>query len=223
MNREVRYCTTEDGVRIAYTVYGQGPPILVCPGFVESFAVDHLDPGHSDFMERLGTGRCLIRFDMRGTGLSQRENVDLSPAALVHDLDAVVGASRVSQCHIWASTLSGPRALQFAAEHSSRVLGLMLFGTYARAGDVMPANAIRGMAHFVRTSPDFAVSAIIGGSTVVGDARANAEAAARQAEIYRQSAEPAMVADFLDANAETDVSNSAFSNSMSCTRPAPYW
>ena len=110
MEREVRYCTTKDGVRIAYRVEGDGPHVLVCPGFVESFSVDQLDPGQASFMALLGHGRSLIRFDMRGTGLSQRENVDLSPAALVLDLDAVVRATRIRQCHVWASTLSGPRA-----------------------------------------------------------------------------------------------------------------
>jgi class 3 adenylate cyclase/pimeloyl-ACP methyl ester carboxylesterase len=206
MEREVRYCTTEDGVRIAYRVEGDGPPVLVCPGFVESFSVDHLDRGQVTFMALLGQGRSLIRFDMRGTGLSQRENVDLSPAALVRDLDAVVRAARIRQCYVWASTLSGPRALQYAAEHPRRVLGMILFGTYARANDVMPSNAIRGMAHFVRTSPDFALSAIIGGSTVIGDEAANAEAAARQAEAYKKSADPGVVADMLAAGADTDAS-----------------
>jgi class 3 adenylate cyclase/pimeloyl-ACP methyl ester carboxylesterase len=206
MEREVRYCTTEDGVRIAYRVEGDGPPVLVCPGFVESFSLDHLDRSQATFMALLGHGRSLIRFDMRGTGLSQRENVDLSPAALVRDLDAVVRATRIRQCYVWASTLSGPRALQYAAEHPRRVLGMILFGTYARANDVMPSNAIRGMAHFVRTSPDFALSAIIGGSTVIGDEAANAEAAARQAEAYKKSADPGVVADMLAAGADTDAS-----------------
>src|SRR5450759_2178513 len=206
MEREVRYCTTEDGVRIAYRVDGDGPPVLVCPGFVESFSVDHLDRGQVTFMALLGHGRSLIRFDMRGTGLSQRGDVDLSPAALVRDLDAVVRAARIRQCYVWASTLSGPRALQYAAEHPRRVLGMILFGTYARANDVMPSNAIRGMAHFVRTSPDFALSAIIGGSTVIGDEAANAEAAARQAEAYKKSADPGVVADMLAAGADTDAS-----------------
>ncbi len=33
MEREVRYCTTEDGVRIAYCVEGEGPPLVVVAEF----------------------------------------------------------------------------------------------------------------------------------------------------------------------------------------------
>jgi hypothetical protein len=53
MERQVRYCTTEDGVRIAYCAEGEGAPLLVCPGFVESFSLDHLDPNEAEFMLRL--------------------------------------------------------------------------------------------------------------------------------------------------------------------------
>ncbi len=40
MEREVRYCTTEDGVSMGYTVAGEGPPLLVGPYFFESFTHD---------------------------------------------------------------------------------------------------------------------------------------------------------------------------------------
>lgn len=36
MEREVRYCTTEDGVNSAYCVEGEGPALLIIPLFVES-------------------------------------------------------------------------------------------------------------------------------------------------------------------------------------------
>ncbi len=39
MEPEVRYCTTEDGVRIAYCVEAKGPPLLVVPFFVTSFSL----------------------------------------------------------------------------------------------------------------------------------------------------------------------------------------
>jgi len=74
MEREVRYCTTEDGVRIAYCAEGEGPPLLVCPFFVESFALSHIvGEAYEGFFRRLGRDRRLVRYDARGTGLSQRK------------------------------------------------------------------------------------------------------------------------------------------------------
>ena len=199
MEGEVRYCTADDGVRIAYRVDGEGVPLLVCPGFVESFSLDHMDPDESAFMLRLREQRRLIRFDMRGTGLSQRGAVDFSVQALTLDIDAVLRAVRVRQCYIWASTLSGPQAILYAASHPRRMLGLILYGTFSRATDVLPADAIRGMAEFVRSSPDFALGALIGNDP------ANMAGTLRLAEIYRESADGDMVADLLLAGCETDV------------------
>ncbi len=37
MERAVRYCTSEDGTRIAYCVEGEGSPLVVGPAIWESF------------------------------------------------------------------------------------------------------------------------------------------------------------------------------------------
>lgn len=72
MNREVRYSTTEDGVQIAYCVEGSGPTLVISPYFFESFASDDdVDTQWQDLMQQIGAGRKLVRYDMRGTGLSQ--------------------------------------------------------------------------------------------------------------------------------------------------------
>ena len=199
MAREVRFCTTGDRVRIAYCVEGEGVPLLVCPGFVESFSLEHLDPKEAEFMLRLRQKRRLIRFDIRGTGLSQRGVSDYSVQALVLDIDAVLRATHVRQCYLWASTVSGPTALLYAAAHPRRILGLMLYGTFSRAADVLSTDAIRGMAEFVRRSPDFALGALIGNDpSNIPDTR-------HLAEVYRESADGDTIADILLAGCETDV------------------
>ncbi len=88
--REVRYCTTEDGVRIAYCVEGEGPPLVVSPIFITSFSLVHLVPKFEHMLSRVGEGRQLVQYDMRGTGLSQREVGDLNYGATLRDMEAVV-------------------------------------------------------------------------------------------------------------------------------------
>src|SRR5206468_3368803 len=90
MEREVRYCTTEDGVRIAYCVEGEGPPLVVGQQLVESFSVDHIAGGFRDFYGALAQRRRVIRYDLRGSGLSDRGQYDMSCESLVRDLEAVV-------------------------------------------------------------------------------------------------------------------------------------
>ena len=117
MKREVRYCTTEDGVRIAYTVEGEGPPLVVCPYLLESFSLEHLFPAQQAFMRKLGKGRRVVRFDFRGTGLSQRDAEDISHSAYLRDLEAVVRASGIERLALWGNVTSGPHAISYAAHH----------------------------------------------------------------------------------------------------------
>lgn len=77
MEREVRYCTTEDGVRIAYCVEGAGPALVMLPSFIESFALDKVFPAYKQFFSDVSMVRTLVRFDARGIGLSQRGVVSL--------------------------------------------------------------------------------------------------------------------------------------------------
>ncbi|MBM2824171.1 MAG: alpha/beta fold hydrolase [Thermoleophilia bacterium] len=72
MEREVGYCTTKDGVRIAYCVEGEGPPLVIAPYLLESFSLHNLYPSFADFMREVASGHTAIRYDSRGTGLSQR-------------------------------------------------------------------------------------------------------------------------------------------------------
>jgi class 3 adenylate cyclase len=85
------------------------------------------------------------------------------------------------------------------------VLGLMLFGTYACANDVLSADAIRAMASFVRTNPEFAIAAVVGRNNAAGTDVTDAETGRRQLETYSQSADPEMVAEMFMAGAETDA------------------
>ena len=160
MEREVRYCTTDDGVRIAYCVDGDGPPILFCPFFLESFALEGLAPELQSFMRRLGEGRQMVRFDMRGTGLSQRDVADFSHEALVGDLTAVVKAAGLRKVSVVGSGISGPRAIGYAVSHSRYVVNLVLLDTFATASEAMPLASIHGFAGLARGNWPIATRAL---------------------------------------------------------------
>ena len=74
-----RYLRSGD-VNIAYQVAGEGPIDLVyVPGWVSNIETAWEDPHVSRFLERLASFSRLIRFDKRGTGLSDRVSVGELP------------------------------------------------------------------------------------------------------------------------------------------------
>lgn len=89
MEGEVHFCTTSDGVRIAYRCEGRGYPLLMCPFFVETFSYDSGTSFFRQFESGVAASMMLVRYDLRGTGLSAHGNHDVSHQAVLLDLEAV--------------------------------------------------------------------------------------------------------------------------------------
>jgi len=137
----VQFARTRDGVSIAYSVAGQGPPILFLSGWVSHLEVEVTGEPIVRFLVGLSGGgrRRVVRFDWRGTGLSDREVGDVSAVKRVADLEAVIEALGGEQVAIFAWALSGPPALMYAAAHPERVSHLILYGTFASGAITNPA------------------------------------------------------------------------------------
>ena len=161
MEREVRYCTTEDGVRIAYCSQGEGPALVACPHLFESFSLEHLFPQLAEIRHLIGQGHQVVRYDMRGTGLSQRDVDDVSHAALVLDIEAVVKAAGVSRFALSGTAFGGARSIEFAVRHPDLVTHLILWGASARFADYTPEDQLRGFAELARTNWSVAVQAFV--------------------------------------------------------------
>ena len=181
--REVRYCTTEDGVRIAYCVEGEGPPLLVMQFFVESFSLDHRLPEQVAFMEKLRRGRRIIRYDTRGTGLSQRESYEYDSDSRTLDLEAVANAIGGPPFTLLCSGASTTVGIPFAVRHPDRVERLVLFGTVANTYEAFSEDAIRGFAELARTN--WALAAQLFGD--MSTRQSDATAGLRWGELYRDS------------------------------------
>src|SRR3954454_10963802 len=68
----VRYARSGD-VNVAYQVTGEGPlDLVLVPGFISHLDLDWGEPRSAYFLRRLASFPRLIRFDKRGTGLSDR-------------------------------------------------------------------------------------------------------------------------------------------------------
>ena len=128
----VRY-TVSDGLHIAYQITGGGDlDIVLISGFVSHLDLDWDDPRHAYFLDRLGSMGRLIRFDKRGTGMSDRPLGVPDLETRMHDVLAVMDAAGSESAVVCGYSEGGPMALLLAAVHPERVSSLVLYGTYAR-------------------------------------------------------------------------------------------
>jgi len=131
----VRY-TTSDGLDIAFQVSGRsdgvGPDIVLISGFVSHLELDWADSRHAHFLHRLGSMGRLIRFDKRGTGMSDRPPGVPDLETRMHDVLSVMDAVGSRRAVLVGYSEGGPMALLMAATHPERVASLVLYSTYAK-------------------------------------------------------------------------------------------
>lgn len=128
----IRY-TVSDGLHIAYQVSGGGDrDIVLISGFMSHLDIDWDDPRHAHFLARLGTMGRLIRFDKRGTGMSDRPLGVPDLETRMHDVLAVMDAVGSERAVVCGYSEGGPMAVLLAAMHPSRVSAVVLYGCYAK-------------------------------------------------------------------------------------------
>lgn len=129
---QVRFCTSFDGVSLAYVSVGAGPPLLEA-----GYSLNHL--AHSPYnamwrhwIDLFSKGRSYVRYDARGCGMSQRDVSDISFEALVRDLETVADASGFERFALVGHSHGAAVAIAYAVRHPERVERLVLYGAYAR-------------------------------------------------------------------------------------------
>ena len=132
---DTRYAKSGD-VNVAYQVAGSGPVDLVLvPGFVSHLDIDWDEPRSAGFLERLAGFSRLIRFDKRGTGLSDRPGGLPDLETRMDDVRAVMDAVGSRRAALFGYSEGGPMAMLFAATYPERTSALILYGTYAKRRD----------------------------------------------------------------------------------------
>jgi class 3 adenylate cyclase len=200
---EVRYCTTVDGVRIAYSAEGEGPPLLFPPIFVGSFALHHLAPSMQAIGRQIRADRQFILYDLRGTGLSQRDVADVSLETAVLDTEAVVNAVGSNRVSVWGASFGGPRAIAFAATHPDRVERLVLSSTFVRISDVLSSEILRSFAQLARANWEVASRVFADMAVRRRDEREGLD----WARWFRESISGEMMARLVESHATLDVSD----------------
>jgi class 3 adenylate cyclase len=131
---ETRYAKTADGLHIAYQVTGSGPALVeLTDGTLFSFDSSADQPWWQDYVELLASFSTLIRFDLRGIGLSDplRSTEPPTVEQWMADTLAVMDAANVDQGVLLGAGYGGLAALMTAATHPERTQAMILINAFA--------------------------------------------------------------------------------------------
>ena len=132
MEQEIRFCTAPDGVQIAYSVVGNGPPLVKAPNWLTHLEFEWSSPVWSHWWEELAKYHTLVRFDQRGSGLSERNVPEQSFDTWVSDLGTVVDHIGLDRFALLGISQGGAIAAAYTVRNPGRVTRMVLYGAYGR-------------------------------------------------------------------------------------------
>jgi class 3 adenylate cyclase len=205
---ETRYARSGD-THIAYQVTGLTRPdaldLVLVPGYVSHVENAWESPLVAHFQDRLGAFSRLIRFDKRGTGLSDKAGGIPTLEERMDDVRAVMDAVGSERAALFGLSEGGPMSMLFAATYPARVSALAMYGTFARLGWApdAPWNPRPDPARLKRVMADWGTGVAVG--RFIPSKADDPEFRRLWASYERTGASPGAVRDLIEMNFEIDV------------------
>src|SRR5215470_11294493 len=146
-----------NGVKLAYGVQGEGPPLLLLMGYRLNSAAWPVT-----FIEQLARRFTVITLDNRGTGLSDKPVEGYAIANLARDVCGLLDELEIAHVHILGYSMGGAIAQEFVRQFPERILSLILCATMAGGPHATYAKAsvVRVMRELDGLSPEQAARRI---------------------------------------------------------------
>jgi len=198
----IQFTKREDSVKIAYSKFGKGQP-LVCPSpWVTSLSYIFEDPFARQFWGRLAQEVMVISYDKHGCGQSDRNRKDFTLETELLDLETVIRHLGLEEFNLLGSSMGGPVSIEYTARHPKRVRRLILYGTYARGKDLAKGEVRSALTSLIRASWGLGSKAL----AEMFYPEANTEELRSLAKFQRDSASPEIAAKLLELCFSLDVS-----------------
>jgi class 3 adenylate cyclase/pimeloyl-ACP methyl ester carboxylesterase len=140
VSQKIAYCTTKDGVRIAYGTSGNGPPVVIVVGMLTHLKLGLFSPTYnSAFLKPLIASHTVVQYDGRGFGMSDRGLKDYSVEARLRDLEAVVNTLKLDRFALYGISAGTDVSIAYAVKHPERVSRMVL---YAGSADNRPEPSL---------------------------------------------------------------------------------
>jgi pimeloyl-ACP methyl ester carboxylesterase/DNA-binding winged helix-turn-helix (wHTH) protein len=130
-DQTITFCRTPDGVNVAVASAGRGKPLIFHSTWLNHIGYEWQHPARAPLLHFLADRFRLIRFDVRGVGLSDRDAPDISFEGFARDLETVLDALDLDRPALIGMAPGAPIAIAHAVRHPERVSKLVLHGAYA--------------------------------------------------------------------------------------------
>lgn len=138
--QEIKFVTSKDGTRIATATMGHGSTIVRAAHWLTHVSRDPESPIWHHWISELSSKNRLVRYDLRGCGLSDRNVSDISFEAWLADLEAVTEGINEPFTLVGMSQ-GAALSIAYALRHPEKVERLVLIGGYVQGIRARATNA----------------------------------------------------------------------------------
>ena len=131
LQQDIRFCTSADGVKIASTSTGTGPPIIRAGTWLSHLDCDARHEEPQAYIRALSRRFTYLRYDSRGCGLSDRKLPSLTFEDGVNDLEAVVASRGLKKFALIGTSMGAAISIAYAVRHPDQVSHLILSSGFA--------------------------------------------------------------------------------------------
>ena len=142
LDQEIQFCNASDGTGLAYSVIGEGPPLVKSANWMNHLEFEWGSPIWSHWIRERARGHTLLRYDERGNGMSDRNPVSLTFEDFVEDLETVTDAAGMEQFDLLGISQGASVAIAYAVRHPDRVKRLVLYSGFP-VGAFAPGDEAR--------------------------------------------------------------------------------
>lgn len=202
MQPQIQYVQTSDCVSIAFYTMGEGPPLVILSSILWSHLRIRFVPEFHRDGRGVGRFNGIVRYDARGTGLSDRNVTDFSLEARVADLSTVVDHLGLDRFAVLAPAHATLGAVAYAAANPERVSKMVLYMPYVK-GDEFVRRVRRYESLRESARDDFDTYTLTMANVNLGFL--DPDLARRVARRYREAMTPEALLAFVDATSQIDV------------------
>jgi class 3 adenylate cyclase/pimeloyl-ACP methyl ester carboxylesterase len=203
MKPHIQFLKRDDGVRLAYSVFGEGFPFVVAPPWVSNLTLSFDDPYFMNFWKEISKFCRIVLYDKHGCGQSDRDRKVFDAESELYDLRTVIECLQLDNIVLFGNSMASTTAISYAADNQQKISHLILYGAYANGSKLAREDVRNAVTSLVRASWGMGSKAL----TDLFIPKTSPEIANQFSRYQRESASPEVAAGLIALNYKIDVTN----------------
>ena len=152
MKPHIQFLKRQDGVRLAYSVFGEGPPLVVVSPWVTNLAMSIEDPFFMNFWNEISKSCTVIIYDKHGCGLSDRNRKVFDADSELLDLESVIEHLNLEKLILFGTSMAGAISILYAVQNQQKVSHFISYAGYANGKNLAKKKVRDAIISLVKAS-----------------------------------------------------------------------